>query len=310
MTERNIKIWATVALFAASIIWGGSFVTMKDTLDSLSPAYLLAVRFLLASFVLFLLFIGKWKQFNKRYILPAVVLGAATSIAYLVQTYGLKYTTPGKNAFLTAIYCVIVPLLYWLTDKKKPDVYVFAAAVLCIAGIGLVSVKNEAGMFSIGIGEILTLISGVLYSFQIVLMGHYREGFVPGLLTALYLFFASLFMWPVAVFVEHGVKPIDIGMLPDLLFLAVFASALALLFQYFGIKHCSPSTSSLILALESVFGIIFSFIAGMETDFTLRQGIGFFVVFIAIIVSETKLSFLSRKKASPDAEKTEESSDE
>ena len=305
MTVNNKKFWATVALFAASLIWGSSFVTMKDTLDMLTPAYLLSVRFGIAGAVLALIYIRSWKRFTVRYILPAALLGAATSIAYLVQTYGLKYTTPGKNAFLTAVYCVIVPFLYWITEKKKPDIFVFVAAVLCIAGIGLVAVKAGDGMFTIGLGEALTLISGLLYSVQIVLMGHFGEGYNTGILISLHLLFASLFMFPIAAFIEHGVKPISAAMLPDLLFLAVFASAAALLFQHFGIKYCAPATSSIILSLESVFGIAFSFIAGMETEFTLRQGIGFAVVFIAIIVSETKLSFLRKKP-----ERSEEREDE
>ncbi|MBO4217590.1 MAG: DMT family transporter, partial [Clostridia bacterium] len=105
--------------------------------------------------------------------------------------------------------------------------------------------------------------------------------------------------------------PLSVDMLPELLFLAVFASAFALLFQHFGIKHCSPSTSSIILALESVFGIIFSLIAGMEKDVTLRQWIGFAVVFIAVIVSETKLSFLRGKKTvKPETSEGKEQSDE
>ncbi len=296
MNIGNKKLWATVALFAASMIWGGSFVTMKGTLDDFTPAYLLSLRFGIAAVVLALIYIRKWKFVTVRYVVPAMILGAATSAAYLVQTYGLKYTTPGKNAFLTAIYCVVVPFLYWIIEKKKPDVFVFVAAGLCIAGIGLVSLKSDVGMLTVGIGEILTLISGVMYAVQIVLMARYGEGFVTGPLIAMLFFFASAFMFPIAAFVEHGVVPVSVGALPDLLFLAVFASAFALLFQHFGLRYCTPSTSSLILSLESVFGIIFSFIFGMETEITLRQGIGFVVVFAAIIVAETKLSFLKKKK--------------
>ena len=59
-------------------------------------------------------------------------------LAYYTQTVGITDTTPGKNAFLTAVYCVLVPFLFWAVDKARPDKFNIIAAVLCIAGIGLV----------------------------------------------------------------------------------------------------------------------------------------------------------------------------
>lgn len=55
-------------------------------------------------------------------------------------------TTPGKNAFLTTAYCILVPFLYWITDKRRPDLYNFSAAFLCLAGIGLVSMDGSFSM--------------------------------------------------------------------------------------------------------------------------------------------------------------------
>ena len=86
-------------------------------------------------------------------------------LGYIFQTYGLTHTTPGKKRFLTAVYCVIVPFLVWLLYKQKPDKYNITAAFLCLLGIGLVSLKGD---FSIGIGDLLTLVGGVFFALQVV----------------------------------------------------------------------------------------------------------------------------------------------
>ena len=67
------------------------------------------------------------------------ITGTCLFLAYLIQTLGLTMTTPGKNAFLTAIYCAIVPFLVWLFYHKRPDNYNFVAALLCVSGVALVS---------------------------------------------------------------------------------------------------------------------------------------------------------------------------
>ena len=87
-------------------------------------------------------------------------------VAYIFQTIGLKHTTPGTNAFLTTVYCVIVPFLSWAVSKKRPDVWNFIAAAICITGIGLVCLDGKMS-FSF-LGEGFTLICGIFYALQIV----------------------------------------------------------------------------------------------------------------------------------------------
>ena len=108
----------SVALFLAAFIWGTSFVMMKDVSEKLPPSLLLALRFTLGCILFSVVFVKRLKKFNKTYIVPGLVIGVLLFSAYLVQTYGLIGTTPGKNAFLTASYCVITPFLFWLASAK------------------------------------------------------------------------------------------------------------------------------------------------------------------------------------------------
>ncbi|NLD87530.1 MAG: DMT family transporter, partial [Clostridiales bacterium] len=143
-----------IALFSASLIWGTSFIVMKNAVGVFPTHILIALRFTFGCILLSLIFMKKLKKLNYQYILSGGIIGIFLFLAYSMQTIGLNYTTPGKNAFLTAVYCVIVPFMYWIVDKTKPDKYNISAAIVCIIGVGLVSLNGDLSM---GIGDIFTL---------------------------------------------------------------------------------------------------------------------------------------------------------
>ena len=118
----NIKKTAPkLALFMSALIWGSSFIVMKSTVDAIPIFTLLAIRFTAAFVILRLVFIKRLKKIRLDDIWKGAVIGFCLFAAYVTQTIGITDTTPGKNAFLTAIYCVIVPFLFWLVNKTKPD---------------------------------------------------------------------------------------------------------------------------------------------------------------------------------------------
>ena len=115
---------------------------MKGAVDVIPTFFLLAVRFTGGAALLALVCWKRWKTFTLDYLWRGAVIGGFLFAAYSVQTFGIALTTPSKNAFLTAVYCVLVPFLYWLVMGRKPDVYNILAAVLCVAGVGLVSLNE------------------------------------------------------------------------------------------------------------------------------------------------------------------------
>ena len=165
MNEKVMRRLAKPMLFAAAFIWGSSFFIMKDALDALPVQYLLAIRFTAGAVLLGLLCWKKWRIFTPDYLWRGAVIGGFLYLAYSVQTYGLALTTPSKNAFLTAVYCVLVPFLYWAFAGVRPDRYNVIAAVLCVAGVGLVSLTGD---LTVNPGDGLTLVSAVFYASHIV----------------------------------------------------------------------------------------------------------------------------------------------
>lgn len=295
MKTKNISLLAKLALLMAAIIWGSSFIIVKSTVDVLPPNLLLTVRFSLACLLLSVIYHKKLRLINKEYLVSSAVIGFFLFIAYCSQTIGITATTPGKNAFLTAIYCVLVPFLYWFVNHTRPDRYNFLAALLCFVGIGFVSLTQN---LTIETGDLLTLLGGFFFAIHMVAVAKLTQGRDAILLTILQFGFASIFSLIVTLIFETAPKISDIstGSIIEIVYLVCFASAAALLLQNVGQKYTPPSSASLILSLESVFGVLFS-VLFFGDQLTVKLIIGFILIFISIIVSETKLSFLKKKRS-------------
>ena len=294
MSPEIMKKLAKPMLFSAAIIWGTSFFIMKNALDSLPVFALLALRFTAGAILLSVVCIKKWKDFTLDYLWRGGIVGGFLFLAYTVQTFGLSFTTPSKNAFLTAVYCVLVPFFTWAVVRRRPDKFNILAAVLCVAGVGLVSLNEE---LSINIGDLLTLLCAVFYASHIVAVEKLSPGKDIYLITIFQFAFAALYSWVFSltteVFPAQALK--DPAVFLPLAYLCVMATTVALLFQNVGQIWSDPASASVILSLESVFGVLFSVICYGD-EVSVKMLCGFVLIFVAVVCSETKFSFL-RKKA-------------
>lgn len=272
-------------IIAATVIWGSSFVVVKDVTNLVSPAWLLVVRFSAAAIIMAVASVKYRRLYLERsHVCFGLVFGVAMFLGYYFQTVGITDTTPGKNAFLTGTYCVIVPFLAWAMTKRKPNAFNIAAALLCIVGVGFISLDGE---FSIRFGDAMTLLCAVFYALHIVLVSKYAEGRNIYVLTMWQFAGVSLCSLVTGALLEP--MPHWNALPPDcwasLAYLAVACTTLALLFQNIGQANIPPASASLLLSLEAVFGVGFSVALGAET-LTARVIVGFSLVFAAIIVSE------------------------
>lgn len=286
-TTRNIPTFVyKLMIVAATVIWGLSFVVMKDAVSVLEPAYLIGVRFALTALILTLVFFKHMKvALNKDYLIAGGVLGVLNFLAFWTQTIGIAYTTPGKNAFLTATYCVIVPFVAWLVIRKRPTVFNIVAAVLCVTGIGMVSLTS--GALAIEFGDFMTLVCAVLFAIHIVYVSKFSEDHDILALTVYQFWVGGICGIVIGMFTETA--PDLAALTPDFLFnlmyLVVFASCIALVFQNVALAHVPPAQGSLFLSLESVFGVLFSVLLYGE-QLTARLLVGFALIFGAIVISE------------------------
>ena len=293
--KSGLAKFATPLIILATIIWGSSFVVMKNSVDVLPTFWLLAIRFSASAIVLAIVFLPRWKVCDKQYLIGGTVMGFCLFVAYTFQTYGLERTTPGKNAFFTAVYCVIVPFLYWIIAKRRPDKFNVLAAFLCIGGIALVSVTgSNASAFNLG--DVLTLIGGLFFACHIVAVAKYSEGRDIFILTTLQFASFAIFSWIGVLVTQTTVSPsvFNQDLIFGLAYLVIFSSCGALLFQNIGQKYTAPATAAVLLSLEAPFGVLFSILLTDERP-TALMFLGFALIFLAVVCSETKFSFLRKK---------------
>ena len=284
-------------LFAAAFIWGSSFFIMKNALDAMPVQYLLAIRFTMGAVLLALICGKRWKAMTADYLWRGAIIGGCLYLAYSIQTYGLALTTSSKNAFLTAVYCVLVPFFHWAVSRQRPDRYNILAAVLCIAGVGLVSLNGD---LTINTGDLLTLLCAVFYALHIVVTAKVSPGKDIALLTVFQFAFAALFAWVGGALTEEF--PAAALSRPETLlplaYLGIMATTVALLFQNVGMVWSDPSSAAVILSLESVFGVLCS-VVFYGDPVTGRLLAGFGLIFLAVVCSETKFAFLKQKLNRP-----------
>ncbi len=303
--SKKLNLLGIVLLFSATIVWGSSFFILKSTIEQVPAFYVIAIRFLIAGIGLGLIFWKKTRTMDKKTFWRGVIIGAVLAAAYATQTIGLKYTSPGKNAFLTSSYCIMCPFIVWLIYKVRPKLYHVISAVLCLIGIGLVSLSGLSADEGINfMGDGMTLISAIFFALQIIFIDRYQEqGYdsikmlIVEVITVgvLIMFLSLIFELPkgISTFALNGEQ------IWKILYLTVVCTLYAQFALIFGQRFTNVNEASIILCLESVFGTLFSIIFTGEY-LSPPVIVGFVVIFIAMMISELKLDLFDkfRRKSS------------
>jgi len=245
------------------------------------PFQIMAVRFLLGTILMGLISIRSLKGITKSEVKAGGLMGLALFAGFAFQIVGLQYTTPSKNAFLTALNVVIVPFISFLILKKKIGARGIAGALMSIAGVALLSLERN---FSLGLGDGLTLICAVGFAFQIFLTSEFVKKYRATVLnfiqmiTAFFLSFISLM-----AFGETQYHVTGKGIL-SVLYLGVISTTICYLLQTASQKYVDETKAAIILSLESVFGTLFSILILGEIV-TPRMLAGSIIILGAVVIS-------------------------
>lgn len=261
------KPLAAILLLMVTIIWGSGFTMMKLLINAGMSVGLINITrgFGLSLFVL--LFFGK-KVFklDKKGILIGIAAGFTNSLGYLLQSAGLKFTTPSVNAFLTILNTIFVPFIALIMYKVKPSWRLLPAVILSIIGTFLLT-NMSLSNFNIGLGEGLTIGCALSFAFSIAILSNTGEGVSP----------TSIIFW---IGIMHGIMGVayffvldggSVGtfswtaVLLPLIYVVVVASFLSTTMQVVCQRALDASTSSIIMTMEAVFGTLISLLAGYDT---------------------------------------------
>ncbi|MBQ9967273.1 MAG: DMT family transporter [Oscillospiraceae bacterium] len=274
---------AKIALFLTAVLWGTTFTVGKLTSAVFSASFIIALRFLIASIALLIAAFPQRKQLDRKYLIDGVWMGITLFASYWLQVRGLTLdTSPGKSAFLCTTYSVMVPFFYWAATKQRPRLHHLLCVLLCLTGIGLLSLSGGWGM---SLGDVLTVLSGVPCAVNIVISSIVSKNRNVLLLTTIELWVVTILAW-LSVFAGNGFPTeLPLGAVGGIVYLGLFATALCLFMQSYGLKYAEPAIGGMLLSLESVFGVLFSVIIYHE-QITLRMLFGFAVIFAAILLSQ------------------------
>ena len=127
------------ALILATIIWGGTFVIIKESLNDISP--MLFISFSLAAMLLIPFFIKKRKLLNKKILTGGMLVGLFLFLGFSSQTVGLKFTTASRSGFITGAMVIIVPILQLIIEKRPPTKGAIAGTILVFIGLSTLKLR-------------------------------------------------------------------------------------------------------------------------------------------------------------------------
>ena len=298
------KYISTLILFLAAFFWGFAFVA-QDLVADIPPITVGMVRwFIGAFFLVFIIMIfdkttksgrrlisKRGLDFTKTEIRAGIWLGIIISIASIVQQMGINQgTSGGKAAFITALYVVLVPI-YALVLKKHVKVNVWIAVFVAVIGFYLLCIKEGEGIVP---SDFWVILSAMIYPIHILTIDHFAPKCDCIRMSCLQFFFAFVFNGVLAFLLESPVDFVAIGthILP-FLYLGVFSSGIAYTLQILGQKNVNPTVASLILSLESVFGLLGGMII-LGDKLELKEYIGAGLIFFAVVLSQIEFKGKNR----------------
>ncbi len=280
--DRQMKKWWSIGgLVLVTIIWGGGFTASDIALESMTPFQIMAVRFFLAAVLMGIISIRSLKGMKKEEIMAGTLMGIALFAAFALQIVGLQYTTPSKNAFLTALNVVIVPFIAFLILKKKVGPKGILGAVMSVIGVALLSLQGD---LTLGLGDALTLLCAVGFAFQIFFTSEFVKKYRASVLNFVQMATAFMLSLVFMIFLKETRFQVTTDGWLGVLYLGVVSTTICYLIQTICQKYVDETKAAIILSMESVFGTLFSVIILHEV-LTPRMIVGSLIILAAVIIS-------------------------
>jgi drug/metabolite transporter (DMT)-like permease len=276
-----------LAILFCCMIWGTTFVVLKDISDKIDP-YLLSTLRNCISFVLLIpiILISKNRESFKN--IPAIksgfILGTILSAIYIVQTIGLQFTSANHSAFISCSAVILVPVILVIFTKQRITLKQIIS--ILIVTIGIYFLTNVGNDFSLNSGDLITLLSAFIVASHIILSGHFVRkvdflGLVfyqflfAAILSYIGLFLNSYFTGKEIIFEKSSINGV--------LYLGVLGSLFCFFVTVWAQKFVSTIFTAMIFSLEPLFAALTSYFYIGET-FTFSEVIGAITIFSGLII--------------------------
>jgi drug/metabolite transporter (DMT)-like permease len=268
-TRRQLsRVRAELALALCTLLWGSTFVVVKNSLDHSSVFVFLALRFTLAGMCMAAFRPQVFRVLRREEIFAGVRLGFFMFCGYAFQTAGLRYTTASNSGFITGSSVVLVPLILALFWGQRVTRWVYVGTVAAAAGLYFLTVP-ATGVAHLNRGDVLTFFAAISYAVHIILVGDYAREHSAAALSVLQVLACAVMAWLTALAANairwqpmhfHSTSQLWIG----IAVCAVFATAVAFSLQLWAQQFTTPSHAAIIFTLEPVFAVITSYVVLSE----------------------------------------------
>jgi drug/metabolite transporter (DMT)-like permease len=259
----NRRAQADCSLVVCSIMWGATFLIVKNALADSSVFVFMAVRFTLGALVMIPIFLGALRKTDRRELRDGLIIGASLFSGYVFQTWGLVTTTPSKCAFITGSSVAMVPILLMIFWGRRIGVAIWAGVAAAFAGLYLLTVPGGVSQTLVR-GDFLVLIGAVGFALQIIFASVYGARHKGGAIAFLQIAtVAALSLCALPIVSASGLQPARLHWSPafeiGVAVTAVFTTAVAFSVQFWAQQFTTATHAALIFALEPVVTAVTSY---------------------------------------------------
>ncbi len=288
--DKIKEFTADIALISVALSWGFTFVIVQDAIKDVPVFSFLFLRFILAFFLMTLLSLKFLKELSFKLILSGVFLGILFFLGYAFQTYGLVYAKSSVVAFITGLNVIIVPMVVYLFFKEKISIYSILGAVTALVGLWLLT--GSKGIFSIGKGELYSLMCAIFFAVHIVYTARISRRFNVFLLVSIELLTVGLLSLSASLVLDkvtipsYFSKPLIVALVATV----IFATVYALFVQTYMQQFTTPAKTAVIFTMEPTSAAFFGYFYANEI-LNSYQIIGGLIMIVAVLISELGMYF-------------------
>ena len=285
------RVRADIALAVTALIWGSTFVVVKDALADVSVFVYLAVRFAMAAVVMALVFWRSVRALDKAAIWAGAQIGFFMFAGYAFQTTGLQFTSPSKAAFITGSSVVIVPIALALFGGRRLNAWIWAGALAALAGLYFLTVPPQ-GLGAMSIGDPIVFGCAISFAIHMIFIARHVQKHSVGALAVVQVATTAILSTiaiPIAsaLHLEQPHWHTSNTLIFAVLITALGSTAFGFSAQTWAQQYTSPTHTAILISLEPVFAAITSWVVANE-HLTPRIWTGAALIFLGIMLAELR----------------------
>lgn len=245
---------ADLTLGLIALVWGSTFVVVKNALDAVGPLTFVGFRFALAAAFLAILFHGRARALTRADLRAGGLMGLWLALGYVFQTIGLQTTTSAKAGFITGLSVVIVPALATVLLRRPPGRPAIIGIAAATIGLALLTLNADLRVQS---GDLWVLGCAFAFALHIVTVAHYTARHDAIRLALVQIAAVAVLATVAALVFETPSLALSVDTWAAIAFTGLVATALAFSLQVYVQRFTTPTHTALLFSLEPVFAALF-----------------------------------------------------